>query len=54
VGEFVDLGLAVLDVVVFGGDGTGVLLALLGHLCNQLPNEFAQLFCVQTGEGFKG
>ena len=53
-GELVDLGLAVQDVAVFGGDGTSVLLALLGNLCNQLLNEFAQLFCVQTGEGFKG
>jgi hypothetical protein len=54
VGEFVDLGLTVQDVAVAGGGGTSVLLALLGDLCNQPLDEFAQLFCVQTGEGFKG
>ena len=32
VGEFVDLGLAVQDVAVFGRDGRSVLLALLGDL----------------------
>ena len=53
-GEFVDLGLAVQNITVFGGDGTSVLLALLGQLCNQLPDDFTQLFCVQTGERFKG
>ena len=54
VGEFVDLGLAVQDVAVFGGDDTSVLLALQGHLGDQLRDQFTQLFCVQTGEGFKG
>jgi hypothetical protein len=54
VGEFVDLGLAVQDVAVFGGNDTSVLLALQGHLGDQLLNQFAQLFCIQTGEIFKG
>lgn len=45
-GEFVDLGLMVLDVAVFGRDD----LALLGDLCNQLWDEFAQLFRVQILE----
>ena len=48
-GEFVDLGLAVQDVAVFGGDDTGVLLALLCDLGNQLCSQCAQLFCVQAG-----
>jgi hypothetical protein len=47
VGEFVDLGLAVLDVTVFGCDSHSVLLALLGKLCDQLCGKLTQLFCVQ-------
>ena len=54
VGEFVDLGLAVQDVTIALGNDHRVLLALLGDLCNQLGAEFAQLFCVQILEGFKG
>jgi hypothetical protein len=27
---------------------------LQGHLGDQLRDQFTQLFCVQTGEGFKG
>ena len=50
VGEFVDLGLAVQDVAVALGDD----LALLCNLGDQLRDQFAQLFCVQTGERFKG
>ncbi len=42
-GEFVDLGLAVLDVAVFGCDD----LALLGQLGNEFLSELTQLFCVQ-------
>lgn len=49
-GEFVDLGLVVQDVVVALGDD----LALLCDPGNQLCRQCAQLFCVQTGERFKG
>ena len=44
------LGRPVQDIAVALGDG----LALLGNPVDQLCSQSTQLFCIQTGEGFKG
>ena len=56
-GQLVDLGLAVKNLAVFAGDGlveTGDLSVTAGDLRDQIAGEFAQLLCVQNGQGFGG
>ena len=46
-GEFVDLGLAVQDVAVFGGNCLCVLFALFADFGDQRSSELTQLLRVQ-------